>query len=215
MLTVRKFSKKYSERLILSIPELSFPAGVHWIKGENGAGKSTLFRSIAGLIPFEGSIAFSDGVCMRTQAKKFLQRVTYGEAEPVYPGFVSARDLVTFVGNARHASQAERDSLLESFGINEYWAQPSFSYSSGMLKKVSLAMCFLGDPQVIVLDEPFVTLDASAQQTLASLIRDFVTKKETLILISSQQTFDQLIPIKSVFTIHEKSLMQESVSSAQ
>lgn len=180
MLTVRKFSKKYSERLILSIPELTFSPGVHWVKGENGSGKSTLFRSIAGLIPFEGSIAFSDGVCMRTHAREFLQRVTYGEAEPVYPGFVSAADLFAFVGSARHASQAERDSLMHSFGIKEYSTQPSFSYSSGMLKKVSLAMCFLADPQVVVLDEPFVTLDAAAQQTLAWLIREFAKKKKKL-----------------------------------
>ena len=90
MLSIRNFTKKYSDRLILSIPEIDFVRGVYWIKGENGAGKSTLFKAIAGMIPFQGTITFADGTGVTTHRKKYLQRVAYAEAEPVYPTFAAA-----------------------------------------------------------------------------------------------------------------------------
>jgi ABC-2 type transport system ATP-binding protein len=210
MLTIRDFEKKYSGRLILSIPRVEFAPGIHWVKGENGSGKSTLFKSISGMIPFGGSILFDDGTSLSRQRKEYLQRVTYSEAEPLYPGFITAFDLFSFIGTARGASQNEQRHYYEMFGISDYLDNSCESYSSGMLKKVSLALSFLGSPKVIVLDEPLITLDASAQTTLLSLIAHEIQNNNTTFLISShQQIIFPHIKIKNTFVIKNKTLISE------
>jgi ABC-2 type transport system ATP-binding protein len=213
MLTIRDFEKKYSDRLILSIPYAEFIPGVHWIKGENGSGKSTLFKSISGMIPFDGSISFDDGTSLRRDRKEYLQRVTYCEAEPSYPGFISAFDLFTFVGKARGAKEKEQRHYSTMFGIDDYLFNSCESYSSGMLKKVSLALSFLGSPELIVLDEPLITLDSTSQAILLSLIQSHVQNNATTFLISSHQqiTFPE-IQFKNTFTIKDKTLVKESAN---
>jgi ABC-2 type transport system ATP-binding protein len=186
MLTIRNFSKKYSDRLILSIPEMHLHEGVHWIKGENGSGKSTLFRAIAGLSPFDGEIILNNAITYRKNQKEYLQRLTYAEAEPLYPPFLSPRDVIEFVGSARRSPAKEMRTLVKQFGIDDYYFAAFQTCSSGMTKKVSLLLSFLGSPEIIVLDEPLITLDVDAQRTLLNLI-DTTVNQGTLFLLSSHQ----------------------------
>src|SRR5687768_4113275 len=108
MLCFKNFTKSYNDHLVISIPELELDPGIYWIKGENGAGKSTLFKCIAGLIPFQGSIAFSDNIDLRQQPLDFRRRVSFSEAEPLFPGFVTSKDLIRFVGSARGAPLSQQ-----------------------------------------------------------------------------------------------------------
>jgi len=66
--------------------------------------------------------------------------VNYAEAEPLYPDFLTARDIIQFVGKAKQASKEQIVALAEQLGVNQYWKQPTGTYSSGMLKKVALLM---------------------------------------------------------------------------
>src|SRR5204863_4122304 len=97
MLTIRNFSKSYNGTLVLTIKELKFDSGVYWIKGENGSGKSTFFKSIAGLLPHEGEICY-ENLSLKNNPVEYRKLINYSEAEPVYPGFLTAKDLVRFIG---------------------------------------------------------------------------------------------------------------------
>jgi len=207
MLTIQNFRKHYSESLVLAFDNLSVGPGVTWIKGENGSGKSTLFKSIAGLIPCSGSIQFDDGISLHRDQIQFRQRVNYSEAEPVFPGFVCAADLVTFIGDARRTSQEQRHYYTHVFGIDDYIFKPCEACSSGMLKKISLVLAFLGSTSLIILDEPLVTLDENARHTLFQELRKRQSSG-TSFLISSHHMIEGIdLEISKHFTITNKTLV--------
>src|SRR6478609_2463242 len=188
MLIIKEFLKRYNDHLILEIPHQEFLPGIHWIKGENGSGKTTLFKSMAGILPFEGKITFKDGIEIKKDPQAYRKRVNYCEAEPAYPGFLTAKDLIRFIGKVKNESIDNQEAYTKAFGVDGFFDKPCETLSSGMMKKLSLVMAFFGDPQLIILDEPLITLDEQARGILFELIRTKVKSGNTTYLISSHQS---------------------------
>jgi ABC-2 type transport system ATP-binding protein len=208
MLSIRKYSKSYGGISVLTIEDLVLTPGIYWIKGENGSGKSTLFKSIAGIIPFEGEIEFR-GLSVKKDAVAFRRLVNYAEAEPLYPGFLTAKDLTRFVGKTKGGSLDQQRHYIEAFGINSFFEKACETYSSGMMKKLSLALAFLGNPEVVILDEPLITLDESARYILIEEILT-LAKKGTTLLLSSHQLLDRaVLPVTASFAIKDKRIVRE------
>ena len=171
MLQLTNYRKHYGSTLVLQVPSLRLEPGTYWLKGANGAGKTTLLTSIAGLIPFEGSLQVG-GIDLRKKRRDYLKAVNYAPAEPVYPSFLRGDDLLQFYWKTKEAEGATMDRLVKRFGAAHYLHQKVSTYSSGMLKKLSLVLAFMGRPTLILLDEPFITLDAAAVHTLQELIEE-------------------------------------------
>jgi ABC-2 type transport system ATP-binding protein len=208
MITFKKFQKRYGAKVILSIDEHKIPIGMHWVKGENGSGKTTLFKSLAGLLPYDGDIIFDDGVSAKTNPITFRRFVNYSEAEPLYPGFLTAKDLIRFIGKTKGADIAQQDSLIENFDIKHFLNNACHTYSSGMLKKVSLALSFLGNPRIIILDEPLITLDEHARSLLYGMIQKSISKSGTSFIISSHQPIpDTTIKSMNTYSIQNKTII--------
>lgn len=210
MLQFKNFSKSYNNRLIISVPDLHLEAGTYWVRGENGSGKSTLFKSLAGMIPFEGTITLDGTLDLRAHPIEFRRRVHFAEAEPVFPGFLTAHDLIQFMAATRGASDAQVDHIVTLFGIDRFLHQRCETFSSGMLKKVSLAMAFVGMPQVLILDEPLITLDDQARAALVRLTLDTQRDHQMITLVSSHQTAElPTLDIKTTFRIIDRQLVAE------
>lgn len=210
MLQFKNFSKSYNNRLIISVPDLHLEAGTYWVRGENGSGKSTLFKSLAGMIPFEGTITLDGTLDLRVHPIEFRRRVHFAEAEPVFPGFLTAHDLIQFMAATRGASDAQVDHIVTHFGIDRFLNQRCETFSSGMLKKVSLAMAFVGMPQVLILDEPLITLDDQARAALVRLTLDTQRDHQMITLVSSHQTAElPTLDIKTTFRIIDRQLVAE------
>jgi ABC-2 type transport system ATP-binding protein len=208
MLQFKNFSKSYNDHLVISIPELKLEPGIYWIRGENGSGKSTLFRSLAGLQPYQGTIELSGTVDLREQPLEFRRRVNFSEAEPLFPGFITSKDLIEFVATARGAGVDQQRTITSRLGIDSFIDKRCETYSSGMLKKLSLALAFLGKPSVIILDEPLITLDEQARSKLLNMIADVDKSGEVITLLSSHQSLDlPSLRIRKSFNIVNKSLV--------
>jgi ABC-2 type transport system ATP-binding protein len=184
MLLIENYRKAYDQQLILQIPQFAFDNGIYWIKGPNGSGKSTFFKSICGIISFQGEVTL-DSISLKKDPVTFRKKISYAEAEPQYPGFLTLKDLMMFVAVARKASTSQRHEIIELFGMGDYMEQPVKTYSSGMLKKASLALAFLGSVKVICLDEPFTTIDHESLHTFTKLINDYNEYHGVTFLISS------------------------------
>lgn len=187
LLTVTNFTKAYSGRTVLTIPDLHLPSGIHYFRGGNGSGKTTFFRTVAGLLPFGGQITVADRYEISRDPVAYRMRVNYAEAEPLYPDFLTARDLAGFVGRAKQAPSGQVDALAETLGVTEFWTQPTGTFSSGMLKKLSLLLALLGQPRLVLLDEPLTTLDVATAARLFDLVRQLQTEQNVSFLLTSHQ----------------------------
>ncbi|MEZ0542998.1 ABC transporter ATP-binding protein [Fibrella arboris] len=200
MLHLHNFQKSYGERPILTIPDWHLSNGIHWLKGPNGAGKTTLFRSIAGMLPHEGSVMLNE-LDSRRDIVAYRLKVNYAEAEPTFPPFLTAHELIKWVADAKRAPAGQAEGLIEAFGVGTYQHTPVGTYSSGMLKKTSLIMAFLGQPTLILLDEPLVTLDVAATRTVAELIERARLAGVNFLLSSHQALETAQLPIDSVWQV--------------
>lgn len=207
VLSLRNFSKRYNGVSVLSAQEIHFSQGLNWIKGANGAGKTTLFKSLAGILPHEGEVFFDDAISLSSHPVEFRKRVNYSEAEPVFPGFLTAKDLIRFIGKTKGSPDAQQRHLIHRLELGPFLENPCETYSSGMLKKLSIALAFLGSPRAIILDEPLITLDENARAILSTIIQDAVNHG-IIFLISSHQLIEGLsINITETFHIQDKTIL--------
>lgn len=190
MLTIRNFSKSYDDIIIVSIPELVLSPGIHWFKGQNGSGKSTLFKSLSGIVPSAGVVAFDDGITLHGQPITYRQRVNFSEAEPIYPAFLTPLEMMRFVGMAKGSTIEHQNQLFQKFGVSVFQHKPFGACSSGMVKKVSLALAFTGKPRLVILDEPLITLDDKSRSILTEIITDYVVRENAICLLSSHQQLE-------------------------
>lgn len=204
MLAIKGYEKRYNDTLIIRIDDLELANGIYWIKGENGSGKSTFFKSIAGLIPFTGSIVF-DKIDSAAEPVLFRSLINFSEAEPLYPGFLTAKDLIRFIGKTKNASDENMQAITKHFGVDAFYEKSCETFSSGMLKKLSLTLAFLGNPKLIILDEPLITLDEQTRAKLVDLIKHY-SEKGVMFLISSHQLIENNLALSGTFEIKQKSI---------
>ncbi len=189
MLQLEKLQKKYGSFTALDIDSFVIDDGIVWLQGENGSGKTTLLKTIAGLLPFKGDIVFNKQYSLSKQRQQFLQLVNYGETEPLYPGFLTGKELVKLYCHAKRGSIQQSEELLRRLHVFEAYHKPVATYSSGMVKKLSLVLAFTGSPKWILLDEPLVAVDAASVETVCDIIKHKHAQEGVSFLITSHQAF--------------------------
>jgi ABC-2 type transport system ATP-binding protein len=194
MLHFKNVKKYYSSFLALDIPQLTIGEGLWWLQGENGSGKTTFLKMIAGLHPFMGDIYIDDIYSIKKQRLQFIRRINYAEAEPLYPPFLTAKDLITLYCETKKGSIDEAVEMLQQLHVFNAYEKKLGTYSSGMIKKLSLALAFIGNPKYILLDEPLITIDVSALEVICSIVKKKFEQGISFIITSHQQVHsDQLM----------------------
>ncbi|MEP7377587.1 MAG: ATP-binding cassette domain-containing protein [Chitinophagaceae bacterium] len=208
MLQLTAIRKSFGSHHVFSIDELLLPNGLFWLKGANGSGKSTLMKLIAGLLPFEGEIILNEKISIHKRPADYRFLVNHSAAEPIYPSFLTGNELLEFVGAIKKGTAQQIEEVKEILGIDSYLANPTGSYSSGMLKKLSLLLAFTGKPVWILLDEPFTTLDQASQSALCELLRQRHKEGISFIITSHHDIETSDIYFNKVFTLKDKQLSE-------
>ncbi|MDR0791694.1 MAG: ABC transporter ATP-binding protein [Chitinophagaceae bacterium] len=207
MIQFKDFKKQYSEFTALNIPSFEIKNGLYWLKGINGSGKTTLLKTLGGIIPFEGSLLIEElDILKHKRAHRKI--VNYAEAEPVFPEFLTAMDLIDFFVSTKGGSKEKCLQQLEMLNMKPELNKKTVTYSSGMMKKLSLALAFIGTPKWILLDEPLITLDVSATEAVTQWIEEEAHNGVSFLLTSHQPIlFKDRQP--SILNIENRTIAQQ------
>ena len=160
-LVLEAVSKHFGDRRALDEVTLSVPAGTVWgLIGPNGAGKSTTFNLLCGYLrPTAGTVRVLGLDPRRPGALK--GRVGVLPQDAVLPSYLAVGPLLTYLARLSGLERPERAArvALEQVALSEAWDVPPPSLSHGMARRVSIAQALMGDPPVVLLDEPTAGLD--------------------------------------------------------
>ncbi len=190
MITTSNLSKKYNESTVLNIENLEIPKGQSFgLVGNNGAGKTTYFSLLLDLIqPTTGHIE-NNGVMVH-ESENWKPFTSSFIDESFLIGYLTAEEYFYFIGELRGQKASDVDALLsqfEDFFHGEILDQKKYlrDLSKGNQKKAGIVAALIGEPEVIILDEPFANLDPTTQIRLKGIVKDLAEKKGVTVLISS------------------------------
>ena len=190
MIETRELTKKYGTNTVLNIDSLDIPKGQSFgLVGNNGAGKTTFFSLVLDLIqPTTGYIKNHEIQVDQTEDWKPFTSSFIDESFLI--GYLTPEEYFYFIGELRNRNKADVDALVsqfEDFFHGEITGQKKFlrDLSKGNQKKVGIVAALIGNPEVIVLDEPFANLDPTTQIRLKQMIKKLTEDKDITILISS------------------------------
>ncbi len=190
MIHVQNLSKSYNGNQVLHIENLEIPRGQSFgLVGNNGAGKTTFFSLLLDLIqPTTGKIT-SNTIQINT-SEKWKPFTSAFIDESFLIGYLTPEEYFYFIGELRGWNKADVDQFLtkhEDFFNGEILNNKKYlrDLSKGNSKKVGIIAALIGEPEVIILDEPFANLDPTTQIRLKKIIKDLADMKDVTILVSS------------------------------
>ncbi|MFX0556003.1 ABC transporter ATP-binding protein [Maribacter sp. CXY002] len=190
MIKTQNLTKKYGKQIVLNIESLEIPKGQSFgLVGNNGAGKTTFFSLLLDLIqPSTGHID-NNGIQVNTSEdwKPFTSSFI---DETFLIGYLTPEEYFYFIGDLRGQNKADVNALLSKFKDffhGEILGQKKYlrDLSKGNQKKAGIVASFIGNPEVVILDEPFANLDPTTQIRLKGIIKELAEKDNVTVLVSS------------------------------
>lgn len=190
MIITSNLSKKYNNNTVLHIENLDIPKGQSFgLVGNNGAGKTTYFSLLLDLIqPTTGYIKSNNIKVSESEDWKPFTSAFIDESFLI--GYLTAEEYFYFIGELRGQNKADVDKLVsqfEDFFHGEILGQKKYlrDLSKGNQKKAGIVAALIGNPEIIILDEPFANLDPTTQIRLKGIVKNLAEKQGVTVLISS------------------------------
>ena len=179
-------TKRFGENVAVNDVELLVPRGCAFgYLGPNGAGKTTLIRVLLGLTHADAGTMSLLGYPVPRHRDRALARVGAIVDEPRFHGHLTGRQNLQILAAAREpAAKARIDPALERVGILHRANDKVSRYSMGMRQRLGVAACLLGDPQLLILDEPMNGLDPAGMLEIRDMILSLVAEGRTVVLSS-------------------------------
>ena len=179
-------TKRFGENIAVNGVELLVPRGCAFgYLGPNGAGKTTLIRVLLGLTHADSGTMKLLGHSVPRHRAAALARVGAIVDEPRFHGHLTGRQNLQILAAAREPAAKERiGPCLERVGILHRADDKVSKYSMGMRQRLGVAACLIGDPQLLILDEPMNGLDPAGMQDMRDMILSLVAEGRTVVLSS-------------------------------
>jgi ABC-type multidrug transport system ATPase subunit len=210
-LRIEKLSKRYlNGTQALDSVSLTIPLGMFGLLGPNGAGKSTLMRTLATLQEADSGTAFLDGMDVLKQKDAVRKVLGYLPQEfGLYPK-VSAEDLLTHFATLKGiADSKERretvQALLHQTNLYDHRRKPLGSFSGGMKQRFGIAQALIGNPRLIIVDEPTAGLDPEERVRFHNLLS--AIGEDIIVILSTHIVSDVSDLCHSMAIIHEGRVM--------
>ncbi len=220
MITVQNLTKKYGQQTVLNLDHLEIPRGQSFgLVGNNGAGKTTFFSLLLDLIqPSSGHIV-NNGVQVNT-SEEWKPFTSSFIDETFLIGYLTPEEYFYFIGDLRGQNKADVDALLgqfEDFFHGEILGQKKYlrDLSKGNQKKAGIVASFIGNPQVVILDEPFANLDPTTQIRLKGIIKDLAAKDNVTVLVSSHDLIHVTEVCERIVVLNKGEMVKDIKTSTE
>lgn len=190
MIKINNLKKSYKKITVLNIPEINIPDGQSFgLVGNNGAGKTTLLRIMLDLIrASEGEVLIDEAAVNNSEEWKNFTGSFIDEKFLI--SYLTPEEYFQFISKIRGVSKDDLKQhlkLFEALFNDEIFGKKKYirDLSKGNKKKLGVASALLGDPKLVLLDEPFENLDPTSQIRLKKIIQQFQAEKSVTFVISS------------------------------
>ena len=177
MLNIEHLTKTYGEKKAVDDLNLHIrPGEIYGFIGHNGAGKTTTLKSVAGILQFDAGEIYIGGDSIREKPLECKRKIAYIPDNPDLYEYMTGIRYLNFIADIFGVDAAlwrERiRRYADAFELTGDLAQPIAAYSHGMKQKLAVIAAWLHEPQLILMDEPFVGLDPKAAHLLKGMMRE-------------------------------------------
>ena len=220
MITAQKLTKTYNGTTVLNIATLEIPKGQSFgLVGNNGAGKTTFFSLLLDLIqPTTGTLTNNEIQVNTSEDWKPFTAAFLDESFLI--GYLTAEEYFYFIGDLRGQNKADVNALLvkhEEFFNDEILRNKKYlrDLSKGNMKKVGIIATLIGNPKVIILDEPFANLDPTTVSRLKKIIKELAENPEITVLVSSHDLQHTVEVCDRIVALNKGEIVKDIVTSAE
>ena len=182
ILTTKELGKNFKNKHVLNQINIHVPEGkIYCIMGPNGAGKSTLLKMISGIEkPTEGDINFKGENWKREDLKTIGSLIE----EPGLFDNLTVEDNIKLKLKLHHVENKDQEQILNTLGFGDHNQEKVKGFSTGMRQRLGIALAFMGNPDLVVLDEPTNGLDTFGIHELRELLMIEKKQGKTIIIAS-------------------------------
>ncbi len=213
-ISFQNVSKQYKGRFALKDFTTQLTEGVYGLLGANGAGKTTLINIFVGILGSDGGTVLIDGQDAKALGKDFLSRIGYMPQYPVFYRDFTVMDFLLYMcglkGIPAGQGKARALELLGIVNLSDAKTKKIGALSGGMRQRVGIVQAMLGDPQILILDEPTAGLDPSERIRFRNLISQFAQGRT--VLLATHIVSDVECIAKEIIILKEGALITQGTT---